>query len=501
MQCPLCGWRKETHSTKESDRFSIKVLIKRYWPKKKTYRWYVTTYKKKVSSSMLRGEAKRKRNILLISYNFPGVKTEINYVGRIRPGNLAKFLVCKGYNLYVICGPRNYNCNDKIPINLSNVYYVDAFIPPKFWSKYDAVNIKLNKVYANRTKYSFESFAINLFKRHRDGIKYMAHHFYPLSHTRLPDRAMFWRGKALRVAEHVIQKNMIDVIISSAGPPSSTIVASKLRTRFNIKWIADFRDLWSLNHIAKRMFLYDIIERKYEKKVLSEVNHIVTVSRTLAKQMENLHNKDVEVIENGFDEEEYNTTEKINEDIFSILYTGQLYSGKRDPHPLFEAVNLLIKERSEYKSRIKIVFYGNNIGQDVYPLINFQELKNIVMCFEARDREKIIEIQKRAAMLLSLEWNDVKAKGVVTAKLFEYLGARRPILAIGYKGGDLDNILRETGAGIMLNDPIQIKTNLLKWMDLFFRRKDYDLGFNMDIRKVSKYSSRNMVERFERLIS
>jgi len=49
VQCPLCGWRKETHSTKESDQFSIKVqvLIKRYWLKKKTYRWYVTTYKKK----------------------------------------------------------------------------------------------------------------------------------------------------------------------------------------------------------------------------------------------------------------------------------------------------------------------------------------------------------------------------------------------------------------------------------------------------------------------
>lgn len=47
VQCPLCGWRKETHSTKESDRFSIKVLIKKYWPKKKTYRWYVATYKKK----------------------------------------------------------------------------------------------------------------------------------------------------------------------------------------------------------------------------------------------------------------------------------------------------------------------------------------------------------------------------------------------------------------------------------------------------------------------
>ena len=47
VQCPLCCWRKETHSTKESDRFSIKVLIKRYWPKKKTYRWYVATYKKR----------------------------------------------------------------------------------------------------------------------------------------------------------------------------------------------------------------------------------------------------------------------------------------------------------------------------------------------------------------------------------------------------------------------------------------------------------------------
>lgn len=450
---------------------------------------------------MLRGEAKRKKNILLISYNFPGVKTDGTGVGKIRPGNLSKYFAKKGHNVFVVCGPKDYNSNDKIPINLDHIYYVDAFIPPKFWKKFDPEHIRHNPQKDTVNNVPIKLPVSNQFLKLKQHIKYIISHFYPLSSNRLPDRTMFWREKALIIAEHVILKNMIDVIISSAGPLSSTIVASKLRTRYNIQWIADFRDLWSLNHIDNRMFLFNVIERKYEKKVLSEVNHIVTVSINLAKQMENLHNKDIEVIENGFDEEEYNTRGKINKDTFSILFTGQLYSGKRDPRPLFEAVNLLIKERAEYIYRIKIVFYGNNIGQDVYPLINFQELKNIVMCFEARDREKIIEIQKRATMLLSLEWNDVKAKGVVTAKLFEYLGARRPILAIGCKGGDLDNILRETGAGIMLNDPIEIKTNLLKWMDLFFSKKDYNLSFDLDIKKVSKYSSRNMAERFERLIS
>jgi len=45
-QCPLCGWGKETHYRKKTEKFTIKSISKRYWPKKKTYQWYFVVYQK-----------------------------------------------------------------------------------------------------------------------------------------------------------------------------------------------------------------------------------------------------------------------------------------------------------------------------------------------------------------------------------------------------------------------------------------------------------------------
>ena len=448
---------------------------------------------------MLRDEAKRKRNILLISYNFPGVKTDGTGVGKIRPGNLSKYLAKKGHNVFVVCGPRDYNSNDKIPINLDRIYYVDAFMPPKFWKKFDPEHIRRNPQKDTLNNAPIKSPVSNQFLKLKQHIKYIISHFYPLSSNRLPDRTIFWRAKAYKIARSLIRKVKIDVLMSCFGPTSTAIIASKLKKNFDVKWIADFRDLWSLNHSDQRFLVFNIFERLYEKKTLGKVDKITTVSDELKKQMSELHRKKTFVIENSFDEEEYTQNLEINKNVFNILYTGQIYPGF-EPSPLFEALSSLLNNNPEYEGKIKVTFYGDITNSRIQRFVGDPKLQEIVKCYNSIPRSEIIMLQKKAAMLFLLIWNDKFAKGVVTGKLFEYLGARRPILAIGYKGGNLDNILQKTGSGVMSNDPVEIRTLLLKWLDLFFNKKNYNLGFDLDIKKVSKYSSRNMAERFERLM-
>ena len=75
-----------------------------------------------------------------------------------------------------------------------------------------------------------------------------------------------------------------------------------------------------------------------------------------------------------------------------------------------------------------------------------------------------LSLQQSADVLLLLQWNNVKDAGMIPAKFFEYLRAGRPILMIGYEHGNLAQMIRERGAGIVANDPQTIAEQLRRWI-------------------------------------
>ncbi|MFZ3234197.1 MAG: hypothetical protein WA184_02370, partial [Stellaceae bacterium] len=75
-----------------------------------------------------------------------------------------------------------------------------------------------------------------------------------------------------------------------------------------------------------------------------------------------------------------------------------------------------------------------------------------------------LALQTSADALLLLQWNHPKDAGNIPAKFYEYLGARRPILLLGYEEGDLAAIIRERRAGVVANDPAAIADQLRLWV-------------------------------------
>ena len=80
-------------------------------------------------------------------------------------------------------------------------------------------------------------------------------------------------------------------------------------------------------------------------------------------------------------------------------------------------------------------------------------------------RSGVAAIQQQADVLLLMQWNDPREQGNLPGKLFEYLGARRPILGLGLQDGVPARILRERAAGYFSNDPAQIALQLSAWLD------------------------------------
>jgi glycosyltransferase involved in cell wall biosynthesis len=219
--------------------------------------------------------------------------------------------------------------------------------------------------------------------------------------------------------------------------------------RYKIPWIADLRDLWTQNHYYQYTRIRKFVERRLELKTLHEADAIVTVSQPLAETLCKLHkNENIYSIPNGFDPEEVNSTPNVNfTKDFSITYTGQLYQGKRDPSKLFEALHSLLSEGKMNPNDIEVKYYGPKedwLENDV----ECYGLQGIVNWYGVIPRNTALEKQRESQVLLLLLWDHPEDMGVYTGKIFEYLAAQRPILAIGGSKGVVKELLDDTNAGV-----------------------------------------------------
>ena len=266
----------------------------------------------------------------------------------------------------------------------------------------------------------------------------------------VPDPKVFWVKPSVKYLQKYLKANTIDVVISSGPPHSMHLIAQKLKDKNNIKWIADFRDPWSdlyYNKDFKQLFFTKNKNKKLELNVLKKADCILTVSNSLEKEFKKNANR-VEVITNGFDDEVLLEESRILDDKFTFSYIG-LLPKQSNPKLLFKVLQKLTNENIDFKNDLKLNFIGD-ISDEVKAEIEYNNLKQYVSFFGYVSHQKAIEYQKKAQVLLLLIPNVEKAEGILTGKLFEYLTAKRPILAMGPENGDLSEILRSTNSGVVV---------------------------------------------------
>ena len=110
---------------------------------------------------------------------------------------------------------------------------------------------------------------------------------------------------------------------------------------------------------------------------------------------------------------------------------------------------------------IEVHFFGNHEGWLINDVKKYN-LEHIVQIHGHISREESIQKQRESQVLLLLTWNDPREKGVYTGKIFDYLAARRPILAIGLHGSVVTDLLLQTQAGVNVASDAEIKDQILQ---------------------------------------
>lgn len=310
-----------------------------------------------------------------------------------------------------------------------------------------------------------------------------------------PDEIKGWYSSALKAVNSIIQSNKVDAIISTYDPVASHLIAKELKNRWNIPWIADFRDPWTQQcNILKR-----IIERRLELVTINEADSLTIVSKPLAYGLRKLHKRQpIYVIPNGFDskEMEFNSNRRLTDE-FTITYTGTFRGRSMDLSGLFTAIRDLISEGTIDPSHLQVRLYGSPEGR-LEELIKYYELQNVVRQNGFVPRSVSLEKQRESQILLLSNWNDDRAIGTYTGKLFEYLAAQRPILSLGKHGGVIEELLNETNAGKYLPTIKDIK-EYLKECYLEYKSKG-EVDYKGIITKINKYSHREMARKFSEVL-
>ncbi len=256
-----------------------------------------------------------------------------------------------------------------------------------------------------------------------------------------PDMRIMWNPHLYRAALRELRARRYDCIVTSAPPYSTHLVGMKLKKRFDIPWLADFRDPWTKVFYLQQQKQNPVIRcinRSMERKVLASADLNLVITKFIADELP-AGNK--QVLYNGYDREDFGNASYRMQDTFRIKYIGKVTQGQ----DVSVAVKTLEELRNEGLDRLEMIFVGT-WGRGEEP---FKQdfVKNLPQMTHDLAIEQIVDAD--ALLLLINQYPG--SKGMLTTKLFEYIGSGTPVVSLGDTMGEAAAVLRDHGAGKMID--------------------------------------------------
>ncbi|RMA64527.1 glycosyltransferase [Ulvibacter antarcticus] len=312
----------------------------------------------------------------------------------------------------------------------------------------------------------------------------------------IPDARIGWVRPSVSFLSNYLLEQPVDIIISSGPPHSLHLIAMQLQKSTGIKWMADFRDPWTTIHYHASLRLNKASERKHkqlEARVLNSANCIVVTSPTTKREFEMITETPIEVITNGYAAS--NVVKTQLDTSFSISHIGSLLS-ERNPKELWKVLAEIASEKPLFKSDLCIQLAGT-VSDDVLASIEKFGLSEATKSIGYVSHSEALQLQHNSQVLLLLEIDRPETRAIIPGKLFEYLAAKRPILAMGPFESDIEDIIVETKSGKFFSAH---KEEVLKAHILNLYEQYKTTGLVIESENIEKYSRRELSRHMSDLI-
>ena len=425
------------------------------------------------------------RILLVSNYFFPS-----NNVGAIRATRLYEYLKAKGHSVSVVTFPLNYNSegNDRWDFRYSEK---DINRVPSFFLSPTIIK--------TQRKSEVNTFILLLKKLNIAKI----------------DVHIFW---VMNVIRFIIQKKMyknLDFVITTSPHDYNHFVGYLFKKVFSIKWVADYRDGWTLRpdfnpsgNKAKAA-----LERTLERAILKKCDVLTAASPSLLRETVNrfqITTKNRLTILNGFDRKYFELSLELNgtnsrTGKFVILYFGS-FDRNRSPIPFLNLLRRFLERNTQFADLVEVEFvtYFKRDDPDFEKILfNFtQRLPFSIKWTPFMPYERLICYVKERADILLLCLGDPekdlsKYNAWVLAKVFDYLLLRKPILGILPSEGDTAQIIRETLSGECI-DPLDYEG--FEQILLFMLTYRHNLAEKYKFKDVKKYMREEQFKKLEKVL-
>ena len=307
----------------------------------------------------------------------------------------------------------------------------------------------------------------------------------------IPDARKKWVKPSVAFLSGIIEKEKIDTIITTGPPHSVHLIGIGLKQKLKLKWLADFRDPWTSIGYHKKLKLIASAARRHkelEKMVLTTADKIIVTSKSTKREFAEHTDVEISVITNGY-ESNYQDGAELDSD-FTIAHIGSLLS-ERNPKNLWKVLSDLAREDSVFRNDLRLEFIGV-VSQDVLDTLYRHELAPYLKLTGYVSHAEALRKQRGAQVLLLVEIDSEETKGIIPGKLFEYMAAKRPILAVGPEEWDASDIIRDTETGAAFN--YNSRTDLKEIIQTYY--KAYKNG-NLKVKSkdTEQYSRRELTKK------
>jgi hypothetical protein len=314
----------------------------------------------------------------------------------------------------------------------------------------------------------------------------------------IPDARIGWLWNAVQEGRKILKEYPVSMIYSSSPPYTPALIARRLHRISRIPWIAGFRDPWTgFHNTPDRWFLPRTIDRSLERSVFSEANLVEVAWKGIAEDALGKYpqiSRDKFIhIPNGFDSADFPETDirkraiRPTNEKCTITYSGSLY-GPRNPLSFLTAIEQLIDKHEIDPTKMKLRFVGR-FGAEIHEMLDRPKIKPMVEKIEYVPHARAVELLLDSNALLLIVDEVPSVAHIVPGKVYEYMGAMRPLIAIAPPEGAIGELLRETNAGeAVRQSDIAGQARLIK--QIYNDWLNHTSSFPMEPEAISRYERR-----------
>jgi glycosyltransferase involved in cell wall biosynthesis len=288
----------------------------------------------------------------------------------------------------------------------------------------------------------------------------------------IPDNKIGWKRKALKAGKALFEKKNYDLIFATAPPFTDFLIAEELSGALNKPLVIDYRDPW--HEFPQKYYptpLHKWQNYRLEKRVVHAASRIITTNRRvkelILKRYKFLDYNDITILPQGYDPADFNGTPSasIKTNKMRITHAGVFY-GDRTPVYFLQALKKVFDEHPAMKQSVEACFVGH-FHDDHAKLVKSLHLEGQVVMTGYLDHAHCIKYLQASDVLWLMLKNDSQSPG----KLYEYFGARKPVLACVPEGFIQQTIEEAGGSMIVRPDDVDgIARHIVALHEMFTKK-------------------------------